>query len=231
MNCALIIGDPNLSLLLKKYILQLPVADLVLDSGNCEKVYHENLLQGADLLFLDDRCFNEGVMSFLAEMENPPLLMGINISESKQSKLNDFPVFSYLQLPISFERLLGLFDMAGRLRGRNHLSPARQPFLFVKSDYKIVKIKFNDILFCEGMKDYTQIFLENSDTPVITLQNLKSVSKKLPGTQFVRIHRSFVVAIEKIEVVTRRELIIKNRYIPIGNNYWEQLQLIIHQYS
>jgi DNA-binding LytR/AlgR family response regulator len=81
------------------------------------------------------------------------------------------------------------------------------------------------------MKDYTQIFLENSDTPVITLQNLKSVCEKLPASQFVRIHRSFAVAIDKIEVVTRRELIIKNRYIPIGNNYWEELSSIIHQYS
>ena len=107
----------------------------------------------------------------------------------------------------------------------------KQDFLFIKSDYKIVKINFSDILFCEGMKDYTQIFLDHADNPVITLQNLKSVCEKLPASQFLRVHRSFVVAIDKIDVVTRRELMVKSRYIPIGNNYWEPLSSIIHQYS
>jgi len=231
MNAALVIQDQNLSVLLKKHISQLPSAHLVMEASSCETILDENSLQHADLLFVDDKCLCESIIGRLSEMENAPLVLGVNISEAKQAKFADLPVFSFLALPVSFEKLYGLFDLAGKLRGQLHHSSQRRQFIFVKSDYKIVKIKFSDILFCEGMKDYTQIFLENSDTPVITLQNLKSVCEKLPASQFVRIHRSFAVAIDKIEIVTRRELIIKNRYIPIGNNYWEELSLIIHQYS
>ena len=139
-------------------------------------------------------------------------------------------MFSYLQVPASLEKLIGLFDLAIRM-GKKKVGLSNQSFFFVKSDYKIVKINFSDILFCEGMKDYTQIFLDHADNPVITLQNLKSVCEKLPASQFLRVHRSFVVAIDKIDVVTRRELMVKSRYIPIGNNYWEPLSSIIHQYS
>jgi len=231
MNTALVIQDQNLSVLLKKHIAQLPSANLVLDASACEKIMDENALQNADLLFVDDKCLCESIIGRLSEMENGPLILGVNISEAKQTRFAHLPVFSFLSLPVSFEKLYGLFDLATKLRGQVRHSSLRQQFIFIKSDYKIVKIKFSDILYCEGMKDYTQIYLEHSDTPIITLQNLKSVCEKLPSSQFVRIHRSFVVAIDKIEIVTRRELIIKNRYIPIGNNYWEELSSIIHQYS
>jgi len=230
MNCALVLGDQTLKQLLKRYLSQLPGTTVVFESCSCERIFDDHVLGAADLLFLDDVCLQESGVGFLNEMEAAPLLVGVNISATRQEQLGNLPVFSYLQVPASLEKLIGLFDLAIRM-GKKKVGLSNQSFFFVKSDYKIVKINFSDILFCEGMKDYTQIFLDHADNPVITLQNLKSVCEKLPASQFLRVHRSFVVAIDKIDVVTRRELMVKSRYIPIGNNYWEPLSSIIHQYS
>ena len=230
MNCALVLADQTLSQLLKRYFSQVPGATVVFEACSCEKIFDDSVLGATDLLFLDDLCLQESLVGFLNEMENAPLLVGVNISSMRQNELGNLPVFSYLQLPASLEKLIGLFDLAARM-GKKEVGFSLQSFFFVKSDYKIVKINFSDILYCEGMKDYTQIFLEHADNPVITLQNLKSVCEKLPASQFLRVHRSFCVAIDKIDIVTRRELMVKSRYIPIGNNYWEPLSSIIHQYS
>src|SRR5262245_2013324 len=156
MNAALVIHDQNISALLKKCIGQLPSTRLVLESSSCETILVENCLQQADLLFVDDKCLCEDIISRLAEMENASLVVRVNISEAKQTRFADLPVFSYLSLPVSFEKLYGLIDLAGRLLGQVHHPANRRQFIFVKSDYKIVKIKFSDILYCEGMKDYTQ---------------------------------------------------------------------------
>jgi len=201
MNCALVLADQTLSQLLKRYFSQLRGAAVVFEACSCEKIFDDSVLGAADLLFLDDLCLQESLVGFLNEMENAPLLVGVNISPMRQAELGNLSVFSYLQLPASLEKLIGLFDLAARM-GKKEVGFSRQSFFFVKSDYKIVKINFSDILYCEGMKDYTQIFLEHADNPVISLQNLKSVCEKLPASQFLRVHRSFCVAIDKIDIVT-----------------------------
>ena len=76
-------------------------------------------------------------------------------------------------------------------------------FVFIKSEYKIIKVRFEDILFCEGMKDYTQVYIKGKSDPLLTLNNLKSFSAKLPADEFMRVHRSYIVSISHIDSIVR----------------------------
>lgn len=107
----------------------------------------------------------------------------------------------------------------------------KHDFVFVKSEYKIIKIKLDDIIFCEGMKDYTQIYLNGRVQPVLTLQNLKNFSSRLPENTFVRVHRSFVISLQHIETISRNEISIGKKIVPIGNSYRNDFFNIVERYS
>lgn len=107
----------------------------------------------------------------------------------------------------------------------------KHEFVFVKSEYKIIKVKFDEIMFCEGMKDYTQIYVLGKIQPVLTLQNLKNFSMRLPEDNFVRVHRSFVISLQHIETISRNEIAIGKKIVPIGNSYRNDFFRIIERYS
>lgn len=107
----------------------------------------------------------------------------------------------------------------------------KHDFVFVKSEYKIIKIKLDDIMFCEGMKDYTQIYVNGRVQPILTLQNLKNFSSRLPDSDFVRVHRSFVIALQHVETISRNEISIGKKIVPIGNSYRNDFFNIVEQYS
>ena len=93
----------------------------------------------------------------------------------------------------------------------------KQDFVFVKSEYKIVKIKFDDILFCKGMKDYIQIYLSGKSNPVVTLKSLNAFETKLPADKFIRVHRSYIVSMLHIDTISKNEISINKQLIPIGS--------------
>jgi len=103
---------------------------------------------------------------------------------------------------------------------RNHsLQVKSSKFVFVKSEYKIIKVKFEDILFCEGLKDYTQIFIKGKSDPILTLSNLKSFHSRLPAEEFMRVHRSYIVSISHIDSIARNEIYVGKKIIPIGETF------------
>ncbi len=94
---------------------------------------------------------------------------------------------------------------------------AKQNFVFIKSEYKIVKINFDDILFCKGMKDYIQIFVNGKANPIITLKSLNAFEAKLPADKFIRVHRSYIVSLMHIDTISKNEISIGKEIVPIGN--------------
>ncbi len=94
---------------------------------------------------------------------------------------------------------------------------AKQNFVFIKSEYKIVKINFDDILFCKGMKDYIQIFVNGKPNPIITLKSLNAFEAKLPAHKFIRVHRSYIVSLMHIDTISKNEISIGKEIVPIGN--------------
>jgi DNA-binding LytR/AlgR family response regulator len=138
-------------------------------------------------------------------------------------------VFSYLNRPLSFERFLTtITKIQDYLSTTIYIHHARNNrFVFIKSEYKIIKVKFEDILFCEGMKDYTQVYLKGKIDPILTLNNLKSFSYKLPPEEFIRVHRSFIVSLTHIDSIARNEIYIGKKIIPIGDSFKDDFYQIV----
>ena len=99
--------------------------------------------------------------------------------------------------------------------------------LFVKTDYKIVKVVPGDILYIEGLKEY--IAIHTSQGKVITLQTMKKMEEVLPRSQFIRVHKSFIVAIDKIDSIERNRIFIKKNIIPIGDTYRDSFLKLLDQ--
>ena len=115
--------------------------------------------------------------------------------------------------------------------GNSVRSAKSERFVFIKSEYRIIKVKFEDIIFCEGMKDYTQVHLKGKADPLLTLHNLKSFLSKLPKDEFIRVHRSYIVSLNHIDSIARNEIYIGRKIIPIGFSYKNDFYKIIEQNS
>ena len=99
----------------------------------------------------------------------------------------------------------------------------KQEFFFVKSEYKQIKINFSEILYIEGLKDYVKIYLKDNPKPILTLMSLKKLEEELPSENFMRIHRSFIIGLDKIETIERNHIVIGKEQIAIAPNYKDSL--------
>ena len=97
-------------------------------------------------------------------------------------------------------------------------------FIYVKSDYKLIQIRLDDILYIEGLKDYVKIYLEHEPRPILSLMSLKSVEEHLPSSRFLRVHRSYIVQKSKIRLIDRGRIVFGKEYIPISDSYKQELQ-------
>lgn len=107
----------------------------------------------------------------------------------------------------------------------------KQDFVFIKSEYKIVKIKFDDILFCKGMKDYIQIYVNGKTQPVVTLKSLNAFETKLPPHNFIRVHRSYIVSLLHVDSISKNEISIGKQIVPIGNIFKSDFFSIVESNS
>jgi two-component system, LytTR family, response regulator LytT len=97
-------------------------------------------------------------------------------------------------------------------------------FLFIKSDYKIKRINFNELIYIEGLKDYVKIYTKNDTKPILTINSLKTLESKLPETMFMRVHRSFIVNLNCISTIERSRIVFGKVYIPISDQYKDKFQ-------
>ena len=104
-------------------------------------------------------------------------------------------------------------------------------FVFVKSEYKILKVNFEDILFCKGMKDYIQIYMNAKSKPLVTLKSLNQFETKLPADQFIRVHRSYIVSLNHIDTISKNEIYIGKHIVPMGNIFKSNLISLIDSNS
>jgi DNA-binding LytR/AlgR family response regulator len=229
LNCIVVEDNSKQSALLKDYIAKTPKLSF---SGKCESavdVFQLVAQTRAEIIFWDIRLLDNKVLLRLKEGGYYPIVICIADKQEQEEKETEMDVFSYLNRPLSFERFLSTMT-----RIRDYLSATiyihhvrNNRFVFIKSEYKIIKVRFEDILFCEGMKDYTQIYLKGKADPILTLNNLKSFSYKLPPEEFIRVHRSFIVSLSHIDSIVRNEIYIGKKIIPIGDSFKDDFYQVI----
>jgi DNA-binding LytR/AlgR family response regulator len=166
------------------------------------------------------------LLKWLKKQNTRPLLICSGSSAEIENIVNTQQVFAYLQTPVSLERVLSLkkniYDYVYSTQKAEPIE--KREYLFIKSDYKIIKINLPEVLFFSGLKDYTQIFLKGKKTPLTTLKNLKEFESKLGSNEFVRVHRSYIIAMDQIDIISKNEITIDTYTIPIGNTYRKVLE-------
>ena len=160
-------------------------------------------------------------IQWLKSIENPPIVIFTTAYSQYALEGFNLDVLDYLLKPFDFERFLKAVTKANdyfTLLQKPDNELVADNFIFVKADYQNVKINFDDILHIESMDDYCRIFL-TSGKPVLTLMTLKKLVELLPSSQFMRVHRSYIIALNKIEKIVRQDILIGKKSIPIGKSF------------
>jgi two-component system LytT family response regulator len=181
-----------------------------------------------DIIFLSVQQFSQ-IKSKLVEKEKTPVFICTSLEKERNTINPAYTLLSRNGTPLSYTVFLdavnkALVQLLGTRQRNNYKD---ENYFFIKSEYRIVKVNFEDILFCEGLKDYTQIYTNKKTKPIITLQNLKTFSDRLPSKNFVRIHRSYIISLNHIESISKKEVEIAEKIIPIGNSYRNNLLDIV----
>ena len=240
INCIAIDDEPLALTQLTGYISRVPFLNLV---ASCQDAFDAMSILSAQkivLMFVDINMPDLNGMDFVRSLTEKPLV--IFTTAYSEYAVEGFKVdaLDYLLKPFEFQDLLKAADKARRqfeyrlLEQQGEIGNASQikgDSLFVKSDYRVVRIDVKNIRYIEGMSEYVRIFVEGEDKPVITLASLQKMEERLP-THFMRVHRSYIVNLRKITEVSRLRIIFdKNTYIPVGDNYKEKFTEYIGKLS
>jgi DNA-binding LytR/AlgR family response regulator len=228
LKCLLVKDKPENSLLLAGFIKKTDT--LILEATaftNDEAVMLMNQYN-PDIIFLSLQQFSQ-IKNRLSQKEKDPVFICTTPNEEKNTTNPAYTLLPANGTPFSYAVFLDTINKAiiQLLGTRNSNNYKDENYFFIKSEYRIVKVNFDDILFCEGLKDYTQIYTNKKSKPIITLQNLKTFSDRLPSKSFVRIHRSYIVSLNHVESISKKEVEVGERIIPIGNSYRSNLLDIV----
>ena len=181
-----------------------------------------------DIVFTDIQMPGLNGIEFTRSMVNGPVVIFTTAFEKYAIDGFKLDIADYLLKPFTYEEFLTSVHKAERMI-RSITKPtdevqSNNEFLFLKSDYKIKRINFQDILYIEGLKEYVKVFTMHSDKPILSLSSLKVLETKLPADKFMRVHRSFIVNLEKIDTIDRSRIVFGKNYIPIGDQYKDKFQ-------
>ncbi|HYJ62622.1 MAG TPA: LytTR family DNA-binding domain-containing protein, partial [Parafilimonas sp.] len=226
MRC-IAVDDEKLVLdLLVDNIQQVPYLQLVKACKNAMEATAVLQKEKVDLIFLDIQMPRLSGLQFIQTLQQPPMVILVTAYEQYALEGYNLNVVDYLLKPVSFERFLKACNKAKELfdlKNENTIiQKADLPnHIFVNVEYTLVKILFSDILFVEGYKDYIKIHLASSTKPVLTKMSLKAMEEKLPADKFIRIHKSYIVAANKITIIKRDLIYIGSHEIPVSDFYKE----------
>jgi DNA-binding LytR/AlgR family response regulator len=231
MTCVAVDDEPLALDLLEDNIKKIPFLKLVKKCSNALEANTFMQTQSVDLIFLDIQMPGITGIQFLQGLsKNPPLVIFITAYEKYALEGYNLDVIDYLLKPVSFERFLKAVNKAYDKFNAQKAPVAQQAnatYLFVNSEYNLVRIDFSDIAYIEGLKDYVKIFLLSAQRPVITRMSMKSLEEKLPGDQFVRVHKSFIVSLNKITSIRKGRISLLKAQIPISEHYKDNLNRFI----
>jgi DNA-binding LytR/AlgR family response regulator len=133
--------------------------------------------------------------------------------------------FSFVEFLTAAKKALTWFEMLEKKAAAK--TESENTGFFVKSEYKLIHILYNDILYIEGLKDYVKIYTLNDSRPILSLMSLKTLEEELPADRFMRVHRSYIIQKNKIESVNKNRIVIQKKEIPVGDTYRQQFMAMV----
>ena len=223
------IDDEPLALkLISGYITKAPFLELVNTFDNPLSVLEFLENETVELIFVDIQMPDLSGTDFVRLLNEGPKVVFTTAFERYAIEGFKLNAVDYLLKPFSYEEFLLAANKVQKLieLEQKALPPieANNEFLFLKSEYKIRRINFNDILYIEGLKDYIKVFVKNEEKPILSISTLKMVESKLPAKHFMRVHRSFIVNLDKIDTIERSRIVFGKVYIPISEQYKDSFQ-------
>ncbi len=223
------IDDEPLALkLVCDYISKTPFLELVGAFDNPLDAVDFLSIQEAELIFVDIQMPDLSGIEFTRSLEEDHKIIFTTAYEKYALEGFKLNALDYLLKPFSYEEFLKAAGKAHKMAeleaNSNPTIEANSQFLFLKSEYKIRRINFNDILYIEGLKDYIKVYTTGEIKPVLSLNSIKSLEQKLPEEKFMRVHRSYLVNLDKIETIERSRIVFGKTYIPVSEQYKEKFQ-------
>jgi DNA-binding LytR/AlgR family response regulator len=178
-----------------------------------------------DLLFLDINMPAVSGIDFYKSIHQDTMVIFTTAYSEYAVEGFNLKAVDYLLKPFKYDRFLQAVDKA---RDYYELTKGKteQKYLFIRADYSLIKVDFDDILYVEAMDDYLRIRLK-AQKPVVARMTMKAMEEKLPKGEFVRVHRSYIVSIGKIENVRARTVFVEGKEIPVSKGYMENLKQAI----
>lgn len=220
--------------LLADNIKHVPYLELVRRCKNTREAAEALYAEKIDLIFLDVQMPGLTGLQFIQTLPEPPLIILVTAYEQYALEGFNLSVVDYLVKPVALERFIKACNKAKTLFDLKQVkttSPAGtvMDHFFVNVEYSLVKIVVDEILYVEGLKDYIKIHLSSAPRPVITRMSMKSIEEKLPSDKFIRTHKSYIAAMDKITSVKRDFVCIKEKEIPVSESYKDSIARITGQ--
>lgn len=233
ITCTVIDDEPLALNLLKSYVERTPFLELKGTYSSAVEAINGLHEQPVELVFVDIQMPELDGINF-AHMLNSNVRVVFTTAFS-QYALEGYKTnaLDYLLKPISYSDFLRAANKAREWfelinnEGNGGIEKETEDSIFVKSDYKLLRIRYNDILYIESLKDYVKIYLESTTRPILSLTSMKALEERLPTDKFMRTHRSYIVNLSKVDVFERGQIVFGQKIIPVSDSYKEKVMAYV----
>ena len=233
IRCLAVDDEPLALELLEDNISKVPFLKLVAACDSVTDAMKVLEKEPVDLIFLDIQMPGLTGLQFIESMTEKPMIILITAYKQYALESYNLDVTDYLVKPVSLDRFIKacnkakqLFELKANRLNSNTPSATPPGYFFVNSDYSLVKITMSDIIYIEGLKDYIKIHLKSAQHPVVTRMPLKTIEEQLPASQFIRIHKSYIVSVTYISAIRKSTVFIDSLELPLSDTYRDALTAI-----
>ena len=229
-KCLIIDDEPLARALIRSHIEKLENFEIVAECGDAMQALQKLRKHNIDLMFMDIQMPQITGIEFLKTLKHPPKVIITTAYREYAMEGFELDVVDFLLKPITFERFLKAINKFYHFAGddqqnviaSNGSKASEEPFIYVKENKKVIKLYIDEILYVEGLSEYVQIF--TAKKKIITKTSMTNMEEKLSDLDFIRIHKSFIVSLSKIEAFTAHSIEIPGKELPIGRSYKNSVQ-------
>ncbi|HEV2479094.1 MAG TPA: LytTR family DNA-binding domain-containing protein [Puia sp.] len=227
LRCIAVDDEPLALGLVTDYIRKIPFLELVATCGDAFEAAAALQASSVDLMFIDIQMPGLTGLQFIQSLARRPMVIIVTAYKKFAPEGFDLDVVDYLIKPVGLDRFMKSCYKAQELH-QLRVAPvgAVADFFFVNVDYSLVKVLFADIIWCEGSGDYVKIHLRSSPKPLLVRTSAKTLEAELPADRFLRIHKSYIVAVAAITAVRKNSVFIGELELPVGETYREVLRRV-----
>lgn len=233
-KCLIIDDEPLARDLVRNHLEKLDNFEIVGECGDAMKALQVLRNQQVDLMFMDIQMPQITGIEFLKTLKNPPRVIITTAYREYALEGFELDVVDFLLKPITFERFLKsvnkYFQVASENGTNGESVPAtstpEESFIYVKENKRVIKLLLNEILYIEGLSEYVKIYTNNKK--IVTKTSMTNMEEKLPNDSFMRIHKSYIVSLKKIEAFTSSSIEVTGKELPIGRSYKNKVSEVLH---